>query len=265
MNEKNLEYLKNDLKYLGFGKNLQRELEANINSGKADFTLSHKTMYNNQPLESTLHFRKGEQNEMYFFNKYDAKLLKPEERSQTFYLDRGNGITNKEAFNLLNGRAVYKDLTTREGEKYKAWVQLDFSQKEENGNFKMNRYHENYGYDLNKALAQLPIKNLSDPKALEDLTKSLEKGNLQAVKMDVKGMEETYFIKANPQYKDIGVFDSTMSRLVRQGPANKQAGQQQATAVHEPRATLTKSPAPSAAASEDGPELKKKRPRKKKA
>jgi hypothetical protein len=113
----------------------------------------------------------------------------------------GNGITNKEAFNLLNGRAVYKDLTSREGEKYKAWLQIDFSQKEENGNLKMNRYHDHYGYDLNKALAQLPIKKLSDPKTVEDLTRSLEKRNLQAVKMDVKGMEENYFIKANPQYK----------------------------------------------------------------
>jgi hypothetical protein len=154
-------------------------------------------------------------------------------------------MTNKEAFNLLNGRAVYKDLTTKEGEKYKAWVQLDLSQKEENGNYKMNRYHENYGYDLNTAVARLPIKDLTDPKVREDLTRSLEKGNLQAVKMDVKGMEEKYFIKANPQYKDIAVFDSSMSRIIRH-PAQ------------------AKSQAAAGAVNEDGPELKKKRPRKKK-
>jgi hypothetical protein len=55
-----------------------------------------------------------------------------------------------------------------------------------------------------------------------------------------------------------------MSRLVRQGP-NKQTEAHQIATVHEPKATFTKSPAPSAASNEDGPELKKNGPLKKKA
>jgi hypothetical protein len=264
MNEKNLEYLKDNLRYQGFGESLQRPLEQNITEGKTEFTLQHKATYNNQAMENTLHFRKGDQNEMYFFNKYDAKLLQPEELSQTFYLDKGNGVTTKEAFNLLNGRPVHKELASKEGEKYTAWVQLDLSKKEENGNYKLNRYHENYGYNLEKALGQYPIKELGDPKLKEDLMKSMEKGNLQAVKMEVKGKEETYFIQADPQYKDIQVFNKNQVKLGREQVAGlkaelslpgQSAKQEQKQMNHQKQAA--------GGGEDDGPELKKKRTRKK--
>ena len=48
---------------------------------------------------------------------------------QTFYLNKGKGVTAKEAYNLLEGRAVHKELTTKAGEPYKAWIQLDFENK----------------------------------------------------------------------------------------------------------------------------------------
>ena len=285
MNEKNLEYLKDNLKYQGFGESLQRPLEQNISEGKPEFTLAHKATYNNQAMENTLHFKKGDQNDMYFFNKYDAKLLQPEERSQTFYLDRGNGVTTKEAFNLLNGRAVYKDLTTKEGEKYNAWVQLDLSKTDENGNHKLNRYHDNYGYNLDKALQQYPLKELADPKAREDLMHSLEKGNIQAVKMETNGKEQTYFIQADPQYKDVTIFDKNQRQLNRDQSAalkteaipgatqqQETTGKQQAVKQEAPggkeqnskpeQKQMNNKPA-AAGGDDDGPELKKKRTRKK--
>jgi hypothetical protein len=42
-------------------------------------------------------------------------------------------VTLKEAFNLLEGRAAHKELSGKEG-KFNAWIQLDFKEKEENGN-----------------------------------------------------------------------------------------------------------------------------------
>jgi len=262
MNEKNLEYLKDNLKYQGFGESLQRPLERNITEGKTEFTLEHKATYNNQAMENTLHFKKGKENNMYFFNKYDAKLLQPEERARTFYLDKGNGVTAKEAFNLLNGRPVHKELTSKEGEKYTAWVQLDLSKKEENGNYKLNRYYENYGYNLEKALQQYPIKEMADPKLKEDLMKSMEKGNLQAVKMEVKGKEETHFIQADPQYKDITIFNKNQERLdkeqvasLKEEPALGQTAKQEAKQINNQKQA--------GGGDDDGPELKKKRTRKK--
>jgi hypothetical protein len=66
-------------------------------------------------------------------NKY-RKLTKI--LSQTIYLNKGRGITIKEAYNLLNGRSIHKDLSNKEGQKYQAWLQLDFKQIDNNGNYK---------------------------------------------------------------------------------------------------------------------------------
>ena len=70
---------------------------------------------------------------MYFFNRYDATLEKAnkEQLSHTIYLNKGQGITMKETYNLLNGRAVNTDLTNKAGEKYNAWIQLDLEKKNE--------------------------------------------------------------------------------------------------------------------------------------
>jgi hypothetical protein len=255
--------LKDNLKYQGFGESLQRPLEQNITEGKTEFTLQHKATYNNQAMENTLHFKKGDQNDMYFFNKYDAKLLQPEERAQTFYLDKGNGVTSKEAFNLLNGRAVHKELTSKEGEKYQAWVQLDLSKKEENGNYKLNRYHENYGYNLDKALGQYPIKELGDPKLKDDLMKSMEKGNLQAVKMEVKGKEETFFIQADPQYKDMNVFNKNQTRVDKDQVASLKAEPAPAQSAKEEAKQINNHKQTAGGREDEGPELKKKGTRKK--
>jgi hypothetical protein len=52
---------------------------------------------------------------MYFFNKYDASL-QAKDMAQTFYINKGSGITAKEAYNLMEGRAVHKELENKEGE-----------------------------------------------------------------------------------------------------------------------------------------------------
>jgi hypothetical protein len=45
---------------------------------------------------------------------------------QTFYTEKGHGITMKEAYNLLDGRAVNKDFQKAEGQKYNAWGKTRF-------------------------------------------------------------------------------------------------------------------------------------------
>ncbi|CAN5698605.1 hypothetical protein BH10BAC2_BH10BAC2_14830 [soil metagenome] len=103
---------------------------------------------------------------MYFLNRYDATLEKAnkEQLSQTIYLNKGQGITMKETYNLLNGRAVNTDLTNKEGQKYNAWIQLDLKSKNELGNYETKQFHQNYGYDLLASLQKYPIKELVDDK-----------------------------------------------------------------------------------------------------
>ncbi len=133
MNEQNLQYLKDNIKYLGFGEKLFPELQSNMEQGFPEFQLKTQTEFNKDKIGAELYFKKSETNDMYFLNRYDATLEKSngEKLSQPFYLNKGNGVTIKEAYNLLHGRAVNKDLVNKEGQKYNAWVQLDLKDKNE--------------------------------------------------------------------------------------------------------------------------------------
>ncbi|MGI8583452.1 MAG: hypothetical protein ACR2KX_14735 [Chitinophagaceae bacterium] len=220
MNEQNLSYLKDNVKYMGFGEKLYPALEEQLKIQPAEFSLKADANYLKDTIDATLHFRKSDQSDMYFFNRYDATLTRDNDKdnplSQTFYVNRGQGITLKEAYNLLDGRAVNKDLTNNEGVKYNAWVQLNFDEKDKNNNYKMSQYHENYGYDLANAVSKLPLKELGNGEQKNALIKSLEKGNVQSVTFEKAGISEKMFIDANPQFKTVNVYDGQMKRVQSQ-------------------------------------------------
>lgn len=219
MNEQNAEYLKERLFYLGFGDKLNAELEKSIRQQSEQFKLPIQAEFSKgtqkDVVEFSLDFSKSKQSDMYFLNNYQASLKNddPEkERSQTFYINKGNGVTAKEAYNLLDGRAVHKKLSDKEGNPYEAWLQLNFDQKEENGNNKVQKYHTAWGYDVEKALDRHPVKESTNPDQRKDLIKSLEKGNIQQVTFQRDGQEEKMFLEANPKERNLIVYDSHMTR-----------------------------------------------------
>lgn len=216
MNDQNVEYLKERVFFLGFGDKLNAELEKNIKAQKDQFQLPIQGEFNKgdkkEVVDFMLDFSKSKQNDMYFLNNYNATLKSddPEkERSQTFYINKGNGVTAKEAYNLLEGRAVHKKLTNKDGDPYEAWLQLN-PKKEENGNHKVQQFHSAWGYDVNKSLEKHPIKELADPEQKERLIKSLEKGNLQQVTYTRNDKEEKMFLEANPKDRNVIVYDAQM-------------------------------------------------------
>ncbi|MGF7230904.1 hypothetical protein, partial [Arachidicoccus sp.] len=140
---------------------------------------------------------------------------------QSFYVDKGNTITLKEAYNLLAGRAINKDLISKEGASYNAWMQLNFKQTNESGNYQMEKFYRQYGYDLKIALAKYPIKELAHAEDAAPLIASLKKGNRQSVTFMQEGKEIRHFIEANPKFFNIAVYDSSMQRIFLQ-PKNKE-------------------------------------------
>ena len=212
MNDKNLAALKKNLEGLGFKDRLHADLEKNITAKNPEFVLKDTVVYNNRTMESAVSFKAGKENDMYFLNRYQATLKDQPERTQTFYLDRGNGVTNKEAFNLLEGRAVNKDLVNKEGQEYNAWVQLDFSKKDERGNHKMDRYHENYNYDIQKEVGGLVLRPMS-VKEYDVLFASLKKGNLQSAEFLKDGQVVQMHIAANPKERTIDIYDKSGKKL----------------------------------------------------
>ena len=218
MNNENFQYLSDNLKYMGFGENLKPELEKNLQEGKGEFQLHYKAEINKKPFEVTMNFRKSDTSEMYFFNNHHASLEKAngQKEEQTFYLNKGKGVTGKEAFNLLDGRSVHKDLVTREGQPYKAWIQLDFENKDKNNNSEVKQFHENYGFDLKNAVGRFPIAELKDPEKEKALMQSLQKGNVQSVTIEKDGSSHKMFIEADPQFKKVNLYDSNMKVVAKE-------------------------------------------------
>ncbi len=197
MNTENLSYLQKQLLNLGFGEKLNEELEKNIKSGKKEFTLQSVQEYNKQTVDYMLHYKAGDQNDMYFFNKYDASL-KDKDMQQTFYLNKGSGITAKEAYNLMDGRAVHKQLENLKGEKYNAWIIIDKENKTENGNYKLRPFTDGWNYKPERAVDKLDIVGINDAGVREKLLKSLEKGNRHQVIALKEGKEVKLYLEANP-------------------------------------------------------------------
>lgn len=234
MNQKNYEYLRDQVKFTGFGEGLENELKERVLNQSPQFLLFHQGAFGKDETIATLHFKKSGQSDMYFFNKYDLSLKqenRPEVLTRTFYINKGNNITLKEAYNLMNGRAVNKDLTNKEGQVYNAWVQLEMKAAGENGNYKIRQFHQNYGFDLEKSLSKLPIKELSNENDKTALLSSLHKGNRQAVTFVENGHEQRHFIEANPRFKSINIYNSDMHRIdTRQSMGEKQASGESNTA-----------------------------------
>ncbi|WP_433836317.1 hypothetical protein [Flavobacterium anhuiense] len=248
MNQKNLEYLKDQLKYTGFGETFDAELKENMMKGDKDFKIMHTGIMNNglpnkDTLTVELSFKKSEQTDMYFFNSYHVNLQKEENKpglEQTFYINKDSAsITMKEAYNLMEGRSVNKDLKTREGESYNSWLKIDFKQSDSQGNFKLNQYHQNYGYDLEASLSKHSIKELNTPRYKDDLLNSLKKGNLQSVTFVVGSAESKMYVEANPQFKTVNVYDENLQRINhRESKEEKKAESQKETVSKDQKKNL---------------------------
>lgn len=216
MNEKNFEYLKDQIKFTGFGEGMENVLKGKMEKGEKEFTLNHNFKYGSDNVSAVLNFKKSDQSEMYFFNSYKVSLEKEQSKealSQTFYINKDNNITAKEAYNLMEGRSVNKDLKNKEGEVYNAWIKMDFKEADDKGNFKLNHYHKNYGYDLEASLGKHPIKELYSEKYKEDLLNSLKKGNIQSVTFTIDGLDKKQYVEANPHFKTVNVYDEGMQRI----------------------------------------------------
>ena len=277
MNQQNVDFLKDRVFFLGFGDKLHSELEKKIESKAEKFTLPIQGEFGKDDqkkvIDYSLDFTKSKKEDMYFLNNYTATLKNDDpskEKSQKFFLNKGSGVTAKEAFNLLEGRAVFKnnlEKKPKEGadpgekpEKYEAWLQLNFSQKEDKGNFKTQQYHQKWNYDLEKNLAKHPIKEFMDVNQKSDLLKNLRKGNLEPVTFVLENREAKWFVEANPKDRNVNVYDENMRKQfqgIRQGKSEgKSESQSQST---EGEKQNQKESMKSALKSEDEPGQKQKK------
>ena len=229
-----LNYLKNQVKYLGMGESekLHKDLENAILSPEKDVNV--QVEYNNpdklmkgNTISFNLHIGKGEQGGV-FLNSYTANLTMKNggERTQSFKVQKENNITAKEAINLLEGRAVKiehdkVDKETGEISRTESFIKLKLKdEKTEYGNYKYEWYNKGYGVDVDDIMKKSNLV-FADDTQRERTKKHLEKGNITEVsfvhdKKEIKG-----FAVLNPQYKQLNLYDNGMNRLNTNKPIQK--------------------------------------------
>lgn len=214
-----VQYLKDQLKYLGFGESekLHKDLEKGINSPDQQFeikTTSDKTLPGNKA-DFTLNYNKTERGGV-FLNAYDANLTneKGDSISQNFRVSREDSFTAKEAVNLLEGRCVkieFDNPKTKEREP--AFVKLNFEEeKNQYGNYNFQTFYKNYGVDAAKIVENSNLI-FDKPEYRENTIKSLEKGNVVKVKFEQDGNVMEGKAILNPQYKNLSLYDNDMNRI----------------------------------------------------
>lgn len=214
-----VEYLKNQLKYLGFGEGekLHKDLEKGINATKKEFelkTTSDKALPGNH-INFTLKFNKSESGGI-FLNAYNANLKneKGEEISHNFPVNRENTFTAKEAINLLEGRSVKIEFQNPKSDQQEtAFVQFNFEEpKTEKGNYMFQNFYQNYGVDTAKIVEK---SNLIFDNSYwkENTVKSLEKGNVVKVKFEKDDKVVEGRAVLNPLNRNLKLYDSDMNRI----------------------------------------------------
>ncbi|MPT31370.1 MAG: hypothetical protein E2600_06830 [Chryseobacterium sp.] len=214
-----VQYLKDQLKYLGFGESeqLHKDLEKGIRSSKTQFELktsSDKTLPENK-VGFLLRFNKTDSGGV-FFNSYHAILDndKNETIHQKFQVSKEHTFTAKEAVNLLEGRAVkieFKNPKTEQMEP--AFVQLNFDEpKTDNGNYYFKNFYKNYGVDTSKIVEKANLI-FDKPEWKDNAIKSLEKGNIVKVKFQQDDNVIEGKAVLDPQNRNLKLYDNDMNRL----------------------------------------------------
>ncbi|HXB35195.1 MAG TPA: hypothetical protein VNV35_17320 [Puia sp.] len=226
----NLEYLNDDLKYLGFGENtlLNRQLEESVANGKPEFELYTDAFFEHFiRTEAKLHFLKLVNKGTYVFdrftatNQYEQDPGKNKERE--FHVYKGVGVTFKEAFNLLDGRAAMIDGVDQDDKVYRTWVQLDFEERDAHLNYRFKYFRH---YELERVLESYPIEELLADATRKTLLASLERGNKCLITLNT-GKPEPKWIEANPAEKTIRIYtpESPLKKRASDGrrPAARRA------------------------------------------
>ncbi|TKT86020.1 hypothetical protein [Dyadobacter frigoris] len=212
--DRNLADLKEAVAKAGF-EDVGSKLAQQIKQGQREFSLPLSYYISeNQKMDINLSFAKDASG-AYRFEKYQAALTdtnKPQEsKKQTFSSE--DQISASQAQNLLSGRAIkIETFDINQGSKSR-WIQLDFNDQDPSGNHKLKEFHKDYGFDLQKAVSQLGVKESLTAKDQQTLLDALSRGEKPQVTIMREGKEVNLSIEANPQYKTLNVYDEHQKKI----------------------------------------------------
>ncbi|MEJ2881071.1 hypothetical protein [Pedobacter sp. GR22-6] len=234
MNENNFEYLKKLLDNLGFGKHLNLVLQQALEKDFNTFSLGMSSAYlsdeakilgsqNRDIVKYQLNFNKSKSSDSVFLNDYRVSLYKPMEvtpRTHTFDLERDHRITAWQAYRLLSGFAIEKNVLPqrKEGvevpqEARKIWMKLSLDVLDAYDQHPMRRFYPEYGYDLGAALDKYPFTNLASDSIREMALQDLSKGKLFKADMRLYDQIFPVYIAARPESRSLDVYDKGLNAI----------------------------------------------------
>lgn len=225
MTEKELSLFEKQLMKIGLKEAFTPELVDKLKSGAPSIEHPFKKSYDGDEASATLHIKKSETSDQYFFNKYDLSVRKDgqaAEMKQTFHLNNFKRkpddehaakfyttFTFKEAFNYLSGRPVWKTFSNANDQHYTAWTVANLKNIQQNGSPEQKQYNQHYPFDLEKVLAGYSIRELAHEEYKTRLMESLQRGNLQlATFIGDDGKEQKLFISPNIPLNALRVYDA---------------------------------------------------------
>ncbi|MDE3183090.1 MAG: hypothetical protein KGM16_06695 [Bacteroidota bacterium] len=205
--EENSRALRQQVQRVGFPE-LSAKIDRQIRQGHQQFFVPVSYYVNDKErLDHQLSFAK-DQSGLYQFEGFKTMLYNegnPDKSMQQFFSVRyGYSVNTNEAYNLLSGRCIQSGGT---------WLQLDFNDKDQHGNFRHKEFHSDYGYDLDKMLQQLPLKELINKGETEKLKEALKNGERASVSFVKDGREQRFYIEANPQFKSVNIYDGHSRKI----------------------------------------------------
>ena len=203
----NLPVLSDKISKAGFG-DLRGELSKNLAAGQQHFQLPvSRYVSQNEKMDYKLNFSKDE-NGHFQLTGYDAALKKEGSRTPGVPQHFSSDINALQAQNLLQGRALFKQ-NAEPGSPVSQgkWIQLDFNDKDAAGQYRVKEFHQGFGYDIQKEISRLNLQKEGFGQDIQKLTESLKNGDRTPVTLQKDGKETKIFLEANPQFKNLTVYD----------------------------------------------------------
>ena len=236
MNEKNFEYLKKLLANLGFGTRLNGVLQQALEKGFNTFSLGLNNSYLSEESRITgsshkdivkykLNFNKSKTSDSVFMQDCQVLLFKPMEispRSHTFNLERDFRVTALQAYRLLSGFSLEKNILPHRNEveqtggqedRRKVWIKVDLNVLDAYEQHPLRKFYPEYGYNLGAALDKYPFINLSSGGIREMALQDLAKGKL--FKTDMRLFDQVFpvYVAADPEGRSLEVYDKDLVRI----------------------------------------------------
>nr|HAD52020.1 hypothetical protein [Algoriphagus sp.] len=237
MENNNLEFLKKNLKFLGFGTSLNAALEAKVSERQESFKIGVSADFSARQKNGSLGKDKvtyelnfSRSSKPYNYSLDSIKVTLNDQTHNIFSYGKGNDVTAKEAYNLLRGASIHKkailnrqmdnrvlasgevgQMKEGSGEKIDSiWIKLDFERRNEQGNFSYKKFYPDHGFHLETELSRFPIKELENFQEKEMLLSSLGRGNTQNATLE---NGQPVFIEADPESKKIQFYDMDFRKL----------------------------------------------------